>query len=122
MNHSLYVRGRFCSNQLMNLLVIVPLLFAALFAYQASNFFELTAGTSRINAVARTAYVTVDRQNANKKHFLPPINVLPGAIAHARKLIYSLSITLRSALSTSIPQSLRNLFLFPIKYTSLFVG
>jgi hypothetical protein len=105
----------------MNLLVIVPLLIAALFAYQAGNSFELTAGTSRFQAAAQVSSSAAGRQNARQKTPLP-VNALINAFIHALIYQYLLSTTLLFALRTSVPQRLRRQLLAPIKFTSRFVG
>jgi len=120
MNNGVLGFRRMSRKHIMNLFLIVPLLFAALFAYQAGNMFELTAGASRINAAVKYATSTVRKQSTTAKTFLPE-NVLVAAYVHALMLIYWRSTTL-SALVTSYRQRLRDLLMTPIKFTSHFVG
>ncbi|MDQ8736122.1 hypothetical protein [Paenibacillus sp. LHD-38] len=121
MNKGVHEFGRISRKHLMNLLIIVPLLLAALFAYQAGNTFEQTAGASRIHAsVKYTASVNVGKMNSTTKLFLPE-NVLLVAYLHSLLLLFRRSTTL-FALRTSVPQRMRDLLMTPIKFTSHFVG
>lgn len=120
MNKSLYDFGRSRSKHILNLLIIVPLLLAALFAYQAGNSFEQTAGASRITAAVRYTTSITGKQGTRTKVFLPE-NVLLAAALHALTLMSRLSANL-SALRTFVPQRLRDLLMTPIKFTSHFVG
>jgi hypothetical protein len=120
MNNSVYDFGRISRKHLMNLLIIVPLLLAALFAYQAGNTFEQTAGASRMTASAKYSTSIVGKQNTTTKVFFPE-NVLLAAYMHAFLHMHWLSANL-SALRTTVPQRLRDLLMTPIKFTSHFVG
>ncbi|NIK78155.1 hypothetical protein FHS15_003293 [Paenibacillus castaneae] len=120
MNHSMYAYGRFACNRLFSVLIIIPLLFAALFAYEAGNNFELTAGSNRFHSVSKSSYKAFSKSNSTTKSFLPE-NIHLIAYSHALMQIFTLSLTL-SALQTSVPQRLRDLLLHPIKFTSHFVG
>ncbi|WP_141502172.1 hypothetical protein [Paenibacillus luteus] len=120
MNNGVLEFGRISRKHLMNLLIIVPLLMAALFAYQAGNTFELTAAASRITADAKYATANVGKQNSSTKVFLPE-NLLLASYMHALMLMYWLAATL-SALHTFVPQRMRDLLMTPIKFTSHFVG
>ncbi|OME82111.1 hypothetical protein BK120_15655 [Paenibacillus sp. FSL A5-0031] len=120
MNNGVHDFSPISRKHLMNLFLIVPLLLAALFAYQAGNMFELTAGASRITAAAKYATSTVRKQSTTATTFLPE-NALVAAYMHALMLIYWRSTTL-SALVTTYRQRLRDLLMTPIKFTSHFVG
>ncbi len=122
MNYNLYVLGRFCRNRMMNAMIIVPLLFAALFAYQAGNTFELAAGTSRIvNPVSRSAFAIQNKQNTKQTHLWP---IKQRSIVFVRSLtqLYMLPSLLMREFHTAVPQRMRELFMAPIKFTSHFVG
>ncbi|WP_424768675.1 hypothetical protein [Paenibacillus sp. sgz302251] len=121
MNNNRYDCGRFCRSRFLHMLVIVPLLLAALFAYQAGNSFELTAGTNRINAAANVSSAMIDRQNINNNFLLPetaPVHPFVREIL----MIYLLTRSLAAAMRTTVPQRMRDLHMAPIKFTSQFVG
>ncbi|HTG68041.1 MAG TPA: hypothetical protein VL921_02185 [Candidatus Udaeobacter sp.] len=120
MNKSVHDFGRSSSKHMLNLLIIVPLLLTALFAYQAGNSFEQTAGASRMTAAVQYTTSITGKQRTGTKVFLPE-NVLPAAAMYALMLMSRLSANL-SALRTSVPQRLRDLLMTPIKFTSQFVG
>ncbi|WP_419871135.1 hypothetical protein [Candidatus Pristimantibacillus sp. PTI5] len=123
MNNGVHEFGRISRKHFMNLLIIVPLLLAALFAYQAGNTFELTAGASRITAASKSKYtasVNAGKSNSTTKPILPE-NVLLVSFLHSLLLLYRKSATLY-ALRTSVPQRMRDLLMTPIKFTSHFVG
>ncbi|OBZ11194.1 MULTISPECIES: hypothetical protein [Bacillales] len=120
MNNRALDFGHISRKHLMNLLIIVPLLLAALFAYQAGNTFELTAGASRMTASAKYSTSIVGKQNTTTKVFFPE-NVLLAAYMHAFLHMHWLSTSL-AALRTTVPQRLRDLLMTPIKFTSHFVG
>lgn len=108
-------------SRIMHVLIIVPLLLAALFAYQAGNSFELTAGASRVSSVSRAAYELTDRQKADRKQLWL---LKAKALAFVRSLIrvYMLPPHNRYALSSAVPQRMRDLLMTPIKFTSRYVG
>ncbi|WP_138754921.1 hypothetical protein [Paenibacillus sinopodophylli] len=121
MNKDVYEFGHISRKRIMNLLIIVPLLLAALFAYQAGNMFEQTAGASRIIAGARyAASVSVGKKNGTTKSFLPENQLLVSYLS-ALMRIFRHSVS-RFELRTTIPQRLRDLLMNPIKFTSHFVG
>ncbi|MGO4547649.1 hypothetical protein AB4Z29_22940 [Paenibacillus sp. 2TAB23] len=121
MNKDVLELGRISRKRAMNLLIIVPLLLAALFAYQAGNTFEQTAGASRMVASARFAgSANVGRKNSTTKVFLPE-NVLLVSYLSALRRIFRHSVS-RFELRTTIPQRMRDLLMTPIKFTSHFVG
>ncbi|MBD2872445.1 hypothetical protein [Paenibacillus arenilitoris] len=121
MNLNACAQGRQCRSRFMNLLVIVPLLLAALFAYQAGNSFEQTAGASRFHAAVRSAYSYSDRRNAKRKTPLPD-NAIIHAFVHALYLRRLFATSLLQALRTTVPQRLREQVMAPIKFTSRFVA
>lgn len=119
MKNNTYGYGRVNRNRFLNLLIIFPLLIAALFAYEAGNAFELTAGPNRV-LISKSSYKAVCNSKSTTKTFLPE-NVYLIAYSHALLIIFTLSIA-HSALRTTVPQRLRDLFMHPIKFTSHFVG
>ncbi|MDQ0062298.1 hypothetical protein [Paenibacillus harenae] len=111
---------RLFRNRFINLLIILPLLLTALFAYQAGNNFELTAGSSRFNPVARaTTCYARDGRSASK--LLQPVRRKPAAYKASLAVLYGRPAYL-SPLSQTILQQLKRLLLKPIKYTSVFIG
>ncbi|MGO4369791.1 hypothetical protein AB4Z21_03145 [Paenibacillus sp. MCAF20] len=107
-------------NRFFNLLIILPLLLTALFAYQAGNNFELTAGSSRFNPVARaTTCAALNGRSPSK--LLQPIRRKPAAYKVSLAVLFGRPAYL-SPLSLTILQRLKRLLLKPIKYTSVYIG
>lgn len=121
MNRNMSNDEQLYRSRIMHMLLIVPLLLAALFAYQAGNSFELTAGASRVSNVSRATYELSDRQKADRKQLWL---LKAKAMAFVRTLIrvYLLPPHPRYALSSAVPQRMRNLLMTPIKFTSRYVG
>lgn len=108
------------NNRFINLLIILPLLLTALFAYQAGNNFELAAGSSRFNPVARaTTCYAQNGRSASK--LLQPVRRKPAAYKASLAVLYGRPAYL-SPLSLTILQRLKRILLKPIKYTSVFIG
>ncbi|MBH5318664.1 hypothetical protein I6N90_12735 [Paenibacillus sp. GSMTC-2017] len=115
----LYVRHKARLSCLFTLIVMLPLLLSASFAYQAGNNFELTAGTNKSVASSSTIQYSQSKHPSDTKALIPNS---PDVLAVAISLlgIYLLTIPL-STILTPYFQMLRDKLLAPIKFTSTFV-
>ncbi|MCA0756448.1 hypothetical protein KP806_15445 [Paenibacillus sp. N4] len=121
MNRIISIDERLYRSRIMHVLLIVPLLLAALFAYQAGNSFELTAGASRVSNVSRATFEMSDREKAGRKQ-LWLLKARALAFVRALVRVYLLPPHPFYALSSAVPQRMRDLLMTPIKFTSRYVG
>lgn len=101
------------------LALLLPLLITALFAYQAGNNFELTAGTRRNQVRTMAACVQVDKHPAETKALLPNSPDEASAAA-SLLLVYLLRLPLTSLLTPHRSRLLRQL-LRTIQFSGRFV-
>ncbi|MCR2804189.1 hypothetical protein [Paenibacillus soyae] len=107
-------RGR-----LLAFALLLPLLITSLFAYQAGNNFELTAGTRKSQARTVTVYVQVDKHPSETKALLPDSPDVAAA-AVSLLLVYLLRLPLARLFAPYRSRLLRKL-LCTIQFSGRFV-
>ncbi|WP_238188189.1 hypothetical protein [Paenibacillus sp. L3-i20] len=119
-NQRIHTKHNIVLRSLFTLIVLLPLLLSASFAYQAGNIFELTAGTNKSAASSSNLHITQGKHPADTKALVPNSpDVLTAAISLLT--IYLITVPISFILAPYL-QMLKDRLLAPIKFTSTYVN